>query len=104
LSLRSWPSSRTRPARPCSSARGSLPGSSLGFTLLPYLTVIPALAALRAVQQLSTAEFVTAIIGLFLGLLLGLLVGWPLSNAARRRSARWRPSGARCSSGWRWSA
>jgi len=51
----------------------------LGFTLLPYLTVIPALAALRAVQQLSTAEFVTAIIGLFLGLLLGLLVGLPLS-------------------------
>jgi uncharacterized protein YacL len=52
----------------------------LGFTLLPYLTVIPALAALRAVQQLSTAEFVTAIIGLFLGLLLGLLLGLPLSN------------------------
>ena len=51
----------------------------LGFTLLPYLTVIPALAALKAVQQLSTAEFVTAIIGLFLGLLLGLLLGLPLS-------------------------
>lgn len=52
----------------------------LGFTLLPYLTVIPALATLRAVQQLSTAEFVTAIIGLFIGLLLGLLLGLPLSN------------------------
>jgi hypothetical protein len=26
----------------------------LGFTLFPYLTVIPALSALRAVQQLST--------------------------------------------------
>jgi uncharacterized protein YacL len=51
----------------------------LGFTLLPYLTVIPAQAALRSVQQLSTAEFVTAIIGLFLGLLLGLLLGLPLS-------------------------
>ena len=51
----------------------------LGFSLLPYLTVIPAMAALRAVQQLSTAEFVTAIIGLFLGLLLGLLLGLPLS-------------------------
>jgi uncharacterized protein YacL len=37
------------------------------------------MAALRAVQQLSTAEFVTAIIGLFLGLLLGLLLGLPLS-------------------------
>ena len=52
----------------------------LGFTVLPYLTVIPALAALRAVQQLSTAEFVTAIVGLFLGLLIGLLVGLPLSG------------------------
>ena len=51
----------------------------LGYTLLPYLTVIPAKSALRAVQQLSTAEFVTAIIGLFLGLLLGLLLGLPLS-------------------------
>ncbi len=51
----------------------------LGFTLLPYLTVIPAMYALRAVQELSTAEFVTAIIGLFLGLLLGLLLGLPLS-------------------------
>lgn len=69
-----------------------VPGSSLlvvawvvawivvGFTLLPYLTVIPAMAALRAVQQLSTAEFVTAIIGLFIGLLLGLLLGLPLAN------------------------
>jgi uncharacterized protein YacL len=52
----------------------------LGFTLLPYLTIIPALAALRAVQQLSTAEFVTAIVGLFIGLLLGLLLGLPLGN------------------------
>jgi uncharacterized protein YacL len=52
----------------------------LGFTLLPYLTIIPAMAALKAVQELSTAEFVTAIIGLFLGLLLGLLVGLPLGN------------------------
>lgn len=51
----------------------------LGYTLLPYLTVIPAMSVLRAVQQLSTAEFVTAIIGLFLGLLLGLLLGLPLS-------------------------
>lgn len=51
----------------------------LGYTLLPYLTVIPAMSALRAVQQLSTAEFVSAIIGLFLGLLLGLLLGLPLS-------------------------
>jgi uncharacterized protein YacL len=51
----------------------------LGFALLPHLTVIPAMGALRAVQELSTAEFVTAIIGLFLGLLLGLLLGLPVA-------------------------
>ena len=51
----------------------------LGFSLLPYLTVIPAQNVMRAVQELSTAEFVTAIIGLFLGLTLGLLLGLPIS-------------------------
>jgi uncharacterized protein YacL len=51
----------------------------LGFSLFPYLTVIPAMNVLRAVTELSTAEFVTAIIGLFLGLVLGLLVGVPVS-------------------------
>lgn len=51
----------------------------LGFALLPYLTVIPAMNTLRAVQELSTAEFVTAIIGLFLGLVLGLLLGLPVA-------------------------
>jgi uncharacterized protein YacL len=51
----------------------------LGYGLLPFLTVIPAMNVLRAVQALSTAEFVTAIIGLFLGLLLGLLLGLPVS-------------------------
>ena len=76
----------------------------LGFTLLPYLTVIPALAALRAVQELSTAEFVTAIIGLFLGLLLGLLLGLPLSTLPEPDRRRWRRSASRSSSGSRWSA
>ena len=52
----------------------------LGFALLPYLTVIPATNALKAVEQLSTAEFVTAIVGLFLGLVLGLLLGLPAAN------------------------
>jgi uncharacterized protein YacL len=52
----------------------------LGFAILPYLTVIPATNALKAVEELSTAEFVTAIIGLFLGLLLGLLLGLPAAN------------------------
>ena len=51
----------------------------LGFSLLPYLTIVPATRALRAVQEMSTAEFVTAVIGLLLGLLMGLLLGSPLS-------------------------
>ena len=51
----------------------------LGFSVLPYLTVVPALRVVRGVQALSTAEFVTAVIGLLLGLLMGLLLGSPLS-------------------------
>jgi len=51
----------------------------LGFALLPYLTVIPAARLIDAVQELSTAEFVTAVIGMILGLLMGLLLGLPLA-------------------------
>ncbi len=53
--------------------------SVLGFSLLPYLTVVPALRVVHGVQVLSTAEFVTAVAGLLLGLLMGLLLGSPLS-------------------------
>ena len=52
----------------------------LGFSLLPYLTVVPALRVVRGVQELSTAEFVTAVAGLLVGLLMGLLLGSPLSG------------------------
>lgn len=52
----------------------------LGFSVLPYLTVVPATRLLRGVQAVSTAEFVTAVIGLLLGLLMGLLLGSPLSG------------------------
>ena len=38
----------------------------VGFALLPYLTVVPATKLFRAVQNISTAEFVTAVIGLLL--------------------------------------
>jgi uncharacterized protein YacL len=51
----------------------------LGFSLLPYLTVIPATRLIRGVESLSVAEFVTAVLGLILGLLMGLLLGSPLS-------------------------
>ena len=51
----------------------------VGFAVLPYLTVVPAAWLIRWVQELSTAEFVTAVLGLVLGLLMGLLLGFPLS-------------------------
>ncbi len=52
----------------------------IGFGVLPYLTVVPALWLVRAVQEMSTAEFVAAIVGLLLGLLMGLLLALPLSQ------------------------
>ena len=52
----------------------------VGFAILPYLTVVPARWLLRQVEDLSTAEFVAAVIGLLIGLLMGLLLGLPLSN------------------------
>ena len=73
----------------------------VGFAILPYLTIVPARWLFRAVQELSTAEFVTAVVGLLLGLLMGLLLGLPLSQlrrpgrdlAAARRLAVPRASG-----------
>jgi uncharacterized protein YacL len=52
----------------------------VGFAILPYLTIVPARWLYRAVQELSTAEFVTAVVGLLLGLLMGLLLGLPLAQ------------------------
>jgi uncharacterized protein YacL len=51
----------------------------VGFALLPYLTIVPAAWLVRWVQELSTAEFVTAVLGLVIGLLMGLLLGVPLA-------------------------
>jgi uncharacterized protein YacL len=52
----------------------------VGFAILPYLTLVPAMWLISRVEDLSTAEFVTAVVGLTLGLLMGLLLGVPLSN------------------------
>jgi uncharacterized protein YacL len=52
----------------------------VGFAVLPYLTVVPAQWLVRHVQDLSTAEFVAAVLGLFVGLLLGLLLSLPLAQ------------------------
>ena len=51
----------------------------VGFAVLPYLTVVPAAWLIRQIEQLSTAEFVTAVAGLLIGLLMGLLLGLPLA-------------------------
>ena len=51
----------------------------LGFAILPYITVVPATWLIHRVEELSTAEFVTAVIGLLIGLLMGLLLGLPLA-------------------------
>jgi uncharacterized protein YacL len=52
----------------------------VGFGILPYLTIVPATWLITRVEALSTAEFVTAVIGLLLGLLMGLLLGLPLGG------------------------
>ncbi|MEO5884963.1 MAG: PIN domain-containing protein [Candidatus Limnocylindrales bacterium] len=52
----------------------------VGFAILPYLTIVPAMWLITRVEALSTAEFVTAVAGLLLGLLMGLLLGFPLSQ------------------------
>ena len=52
----------------------------VGFGVLPYLTIVPARWLVRRVEELSTAEFVTAVAGLLIGLLMGLLLGLPLAG------------------------
>jgi uncharacterized protein YacL len=52
----------------------------VGFAVLPYLTIVPAVWLVSRVQDMSTAEFVAAVLGLFIGLLLGLLLSLPLAQ------------------------
>ena len=52
----------------------------VGFAIAPYITVVPARWLMRAVTDMSTDEFVAAIIGLILGLLMGFLLGLPLTT------------------------
>ncbi len=52
----------------------------VGFAIAPYITVAPARWLMRAVTDMSTDEFVAAIIGLILGLLMGFLLGLPLTT------------------------
>ena len=52
----------------------------IGYSILPYVTVLPAHALLRRVLDLSTSEFVSAVAGLLVGLLIGVLLGLPIAN------------------------
>ena len=52
----------------------------VGFAIAPYITVVPARWLMRAVTDMSTDEFVAAILGLILGLLMGFLLGLPLTS------------------------
>ncbi len=51
----------------------------VGFAIAPYITVVPARWLMRAVTDMSTVEFVAAVIGLLVGLLMGFLLGLPLT-------------------------
>ena len=64
----------------------------VGFGVLPYLTIVPAQWLVAHVQELSTAEFVTAVLGLFIGLLLGLLLSLPLAQLSGP-AGTWLPLG-----------
>ncbi|HUG48731.1 MAG TPA: PIN domain-containing protein [Candidatus Limnocylindria bacterium] len=52
----------------------------IGFSIMPYITVEPAGWLVRSVVDLSTGEFISAVVGLVVGLVIGLLLGLPLSN------------------------
>jgi uncharacterized protein YacL len=51
----------------------------VGFSIAPHITVVPARWIMRAVTDMSTDEFVAAIVGLVVGLLMGFLLGLPLT-------------------------
>jgi uncharacterized protein YacL len=51
-----------------------------GFVVAPYLTIMPARWIVRAVTDMSTDEFVAAILGVLVGLLMGFLLGLPMTS------------------------
>jgi uncharacterized protein YacL len=52
----------------------------IGYSILPYLTVQPAQWLIRHVLVITTAEFVSGVVGLLVGLLIALLLALPMSN------------------------
>ena len=55
----------------------------IGFSILPYITFLPARWLIRRVLELSTDEFISAVGGLIVGLVIGLLLGHPDGQPAR---------------------
>lgn len=52
----------------------------IGFSIAPYITLYPARWLIRRVMDLSTGEFVSAVVGLTIGLFIGMLLGLPMAN------------------------
>jgi uncharacterized protein YacL len=52
----------------------------IGFSILPYITVLPARFLISRVMTLSAGEFVSAVGGLIVGLIIGALIGLPMTN------------------------
>lgn len=52
----------------------------IGFSILPYVTFMPARWLIKRVLDLSTGEFVSAVAGLTVGLFIGLLIALPMIN------------------------
>lgn len=52
----------------------------IGFSILPYITVLPARWLIGRVMTLTAGEFISAAGGLVVGLLIGVLVGLPMAN------------------------
>jgi uncharacterized protein YacL len=52
----------------------------IGFSILPYVTLVPAAWLIKRVTELSTGEFLSAVAGLVVGLFIGLLLGVPMTN------------------------
>jgi uncharacterized protein YacL len=52
----------------------------IGFSVLPYVTVVPARWLIRHVTELSTGDFIAGVAGLIVGLVIGVLLGLPMTN------------------------
>jgi uncharacterized protein YacL len=52
----------------------------IGFSVLPYVTVVPARWLIRHVTELSTGDFIAGVSGLIVGLVIGVLLGLPMTN------------------------